>query len=53
MILEYRINSNKREVCYVVRNSLPWERGENHSKTGEVEKAEKCQTLPEGATPTT
>jgi len=28
----YCINSNKRAVCYVVKNSLPWRRGGKHSK---------------------
>jgi len=37
----YRINLNKRAVCHVVKNSLPWERAENHSKTREVEKKER------------
>jgi len=34
----YRINLNKRTVCYVVKNSLPWKRVEKHSKIRDVKK---------------
>jgi len=34
----YRINLNKRTVCYVVKNSLPGKRGEKHSKIRDVKK---------------
>jgi len=38
-------------VCCVVKDYLPWKRGEHDSKTREV-KNQKCQTLPEEATTT-
>jgi len=45
---KYRKNSNKRTMCYVVRNFLLWKRGEKHTKKHvprDKKKSEKTQTL--------